>query len=94
MRKTTGPPLKGVMGRWAIFRDKSNGLRVQGVLTEFGGQVFEQHRRTLQTMYQDAFGRAPVLVSDSDTIEFITRGVVNTRKHLRAQARLEKKHNG
>lgn len=91
MRKTTGPTKHGVMGRWSIFRDKTNGTRVQGVLTAEGAIDFEMHREALRLLYRDIMRREPSSVSDADTIEFIARGTMKTARHLRAQARLEQR---
>lgn len=82
-RKTTGPTLHGVMGRWSIFRDKTNGKRVQGVLTSDGGKEFEMNRGRLTLLYREILGRVPATVSDADVIEFLARGEDKTRRYLK-----------
>lgn len=90
MRRTTGPVKAGVMGRWSIFRDKSNGQRVQGVLTKSGGKAFEQSREKLAAVYKLVMHREPSTVSDADTIEFLSLGEHETVKYLRKQLAIEK----
>ena len=90
MRRTRGPTRHGVMGRWAVFRDKSNGRRVQGVLTQEGAKNFELHRTALTLLYRSVLQREPTAVSDADTIEFLARGVHSTTRHLKETARMER----
>jgi hypothetical protein len=82
-RKTTGPVLSGVMGRWSIFRDKTHGKRVQGVLTKDGGHEFEMNRARLTLLYREILNRQPATVSDADVIEFLARGEDKTRRYLK-----------
>lgn len=72
------------MGRASIFRDKEGGDRVQGLLTQRGSLLFEWKRQELAGLYEHVLKRAPVTVSDADTIEFALRGPKETRALLRA----------
>src|SRR5262245_16680351 len=85
MRKTTGPRRRGVMGRWSIFRDKIKDTdhRVQGILSRVGRKSFESQREALKRLYRAVLQREPVTVSDADTIEFLARGELETRRYLR-----------
>ncbi len=82
-RKTTGPTLHGVMGRWSIFRDKADGHRVQGVLTGDGWREFEMQSTRLSLLYREIMGRLPATVSHADVIEFLARGEDKTRRYLK-----------
>ncbi len=84
-RKTTGPRRRGVMGRWSIFRDKVKDTehRVQGILSRPGRKSFEQQRTALGALYKAVMEREPVTVSDADTIEFLARGELETRRYLK-----------
>lgn len=92
MKKSTGPTKTGVMGRWSIFRGKVNDSdhRVQGFLTKIGRTRFEDARTYLGEMYRSVLGRAPVSVSDADTIEFLSRGSGETIKYLRSLKKSER----
>lgn len=84
MRKTKGPRRSGVMGRGSIFRDKVKDAdhRVQGILTRPGLSHFEQQRKALAALYKAVMEREPVTVSDADTIEYLARGQLETRRYL------------
>jgi hypothetical protein len=70
----------GSAGRASLFRDKSRGDRVQGVLTADGSKHFEKHRKALAKLA----GRKTV--SDADVIEYLARGEENTRAYLAQHA--------
>jgi hypothetical protein len=91
MRKTTGARLRGVMGRWSVFRDKVNDTehRVQGILSDIGRQSFERQREALARLYKAVMHRDPTTVSDADTIEFLARGELDTRAYLKKLRDLE-----
>lgn len=84
MRKTKGPRRSGVMGRGSIFRDKVKDAdhRVQGILTRPGLKHFEEQRKALGALYKAVMEREAVTVSDADTIEYLARGQLETRKYL------------
>jgi hypothetical protein len=73
------------MGRASIFRGKMNGKgkRVQAVLTPDAGRTFEDQRRALGIIVLEVTGAKPTTISDSDTVEFLTRGPASTRIYLR-----------
>ena len=76
------------MGRMAIFDDKTE--RVQALVTTPTKAVIERHRTRLRALYAEVMGRpwtSPV--SDSDTIEFMARGVDQTRRYLRMKRAAE-----
>jgi hypothetical protein len=83
-RKTTGPRRRGVMGRWSIFRDKVKDAehRVQGILSDSGRRSFEEQRKALGALYKAVMERSATTVSDADTIEYLARGQLETRKYL------------
>lgn len=67
------------VGRPSVFAGKmAGGDRVQGVLTPAGSKAFEAARGRLARMT----AREPEQVSDADTIEYLARGEIATRKHL------------
>lgn len=61
-----------------MFRGKRGGMRVQGVLTPFGGQAFEKARKKLARLVK----RTPDKVSDADVIEYLARGEFETKLML------------
>mgnify|MGYP001569180636 CR=1 FL=1 len=67
------------MGRLSIFRDKAGGDRVQGVITKVGSAAFEAARKRLGVLV----GRPGAVVSDGDTVEFLSRGEANTLTYLK-----------
>lgn len=69
-------------GRASIFRDKSGGDRVQGVITQPGSTRFEQRRAALAKLA----GRETEDVSDADVIEYLARGEKNTRDYLKGKS--------
>lgn len=73
------------MGRASIFRGKmdAKGKRVQAILSPDAAKTFEDQRRALRVIVREVTGHTPTTVSDSDTIEFLTRGVAGTRVYLR-----------
>lgn len=75
------------MGRASIFRGKMDdkGKRVQGILSPAAARTFEEQRAALGRIVFEVTGRRPATISDSDTIEFLTRGVAGTRIYLREQ---------
>jgi len=81
------------MGRWSIFRDQAHGknTRVQGYITTQGGTDFEQARKALGSMYRLLMGRDAIAVSDADTIEFLARGLLETRRYLQQLKRSERR---
>lgn len=78
-------------GRRSIFRGKAGGIRVAGFITRFGAKRFEQARRELGFIFREVMGRRPLAVSDADTIEFLSRGVEDTRAYLAKQQKAETK---
>jgi hypothetical protein len=74
MRKPTKP----ATGRESLFRGKTGGDRVQGVLTPIGSGRFESARVRLARIA----GREPERVSDADVIEYLARGEEDTRRVL------------
>jgi hypothetical protein len=69
-------------GRVSIFRDKADGVRVQGVLTKKGGKAFERRRAELAKLHYHMMGVRPTVISDADVIEFLARGEWETRGYL------------
>jgi hypothetical protein len=76
-------PKKPATGREAVFRGKTTGYRVQGVLTQRGAIAFNVARKELARFYTAVTGRAIANVSDADVIEYLARGVSNTEAYLR-----------
>lgn len=73
------------MGRASIFRGKmKNGKRIQGIITKEAGADFERHRKALARLYREVYGRAPVVVSDGDAVEYLARGAEKTAAYMRA----------
>lgn len=70
------------MGRASIFRDKADGIRVQGIITKQGGKDFEVARENLRELYERVIGEAPTAVSDADVIEYMARGWEQTKLYL------------
>jgi hypothetical protein len=67
------------VGRASIFRGKEGGVRVQGIVTKRGGEAFEDARaRLAQIAFRDKDS-----ISDADVIEFLARGVRETRQYIR-----------
>lgn len=77
------------MGRASVFRGKENGVRVQGIITKTGGQMFETQRRKLSALYAAIMRRRPATVSDADVIEYMARGDGLTALYLRKLKREE-----
>lgn len=71
------------MGRASIFRDKVNGVRIQAIITQVGGQQFEQARKGLARLCAMVQGEAPAVISDADVVEYLARGPKDTLKYLR-----------
>ena len=69
----------GVMGRESIFRGKNPENRVQGTLTDYANDQFEQARGELALLA----GRTAEQVSDADTLEYLCRGASGTKVYLR-----------
>lgn len=62
--------VKQPFGRPSIFRNKTGGSRVQGVITARGSVRFEQARRRLAKLAS----REIEHISDADVIEYLARG--------------------
>jgi len=71
------------MGRPVIFRDKEGGERVQGNLTKKGAEYFRGARLQLANMAGVEYSK----VTHADVIEFLARGVKNTRLYLDGKAK-------
>lgn len=72
------------LGRPCIFGDKSDGARIQGVLTKRGGQEFEWLRQELAALYKRIVGREAAAISDADVVEWQIRGEQETVAALEA----------
>lgn len=85
MTKATKPARKGRIGRHSIFRGRvyKASHRYQGNVSEIGHRKFEQARKQLAEEYRYEMEREAPPVSDSDTMEFLARGVEDTRKYLK-----------
>lgn len=69
-------------GRLSIFGSKADGVQVHGVISKVGSQRFERERKKLAAIYLDVIGKKPAVISDADTVEFLARGVAETRSCL------------
>ena len=70
-------------GRISMFGSKTRGARVVGVVSQIGAKRFETQRKRLAAIYVDVVGvKFPLQVSDADVVEFLARGVVETRTYL------------
>ena len=65
-------------GRPCIFGSKYDGDVIQGAITKVGSQRFEAARQELATLAAWKLSH----VSDGDTIEFLARGVEETKRFL------------
>lgn len=70
-----------------MFRGKTGGKRVQGILTWGGGEKLKEHKRDLAALYERVHGRKPKVVSDADVIEYLARGKEDTEQQLRRYAK-------
>ena len=73
--------MKRTEGRQSIFGTRAGGSRVQGQLTQTAAGLFERKREQLAhiaRIYINWTGP----VSDADTIEFLLRGVGDTKHYL------------
>jgi hypothetical protein len=71
-------------GRKSVFRDKMidgklTGGRIHGVLSSRGRERFEAHRDKLGAIAI----RPSSAVSDGDVVEYLARGVTETRRALK-----------
>jgi len=73
------PPPINRGGRPSIFGSKTNGTRLQGVITAAGSVRFNEARARLAKIA----GWEPENVSDADVIEFMARGEKATRAFLK-----------
>ncbi len=67
-------------GRRCIFKKRSDGRRIQAVLSEVGEAAFETARTRLAVLAK----RNVKLVSDADTVEFLARGESSTKAYLKS----------
>lgn len=65
-------------GREAIFKDKTGGDRIQGIISRVGSVKFEEARQRLKVLAE----RPRNDVSDGDCAEYLARGEENTRAYL------------
>ncbi len=72
------------LGRPCIWGDKTDGQRVQAVITKTGGQEFEWLRQELGTLYKNIMGREAAAISDADVVEFSIRGKLEAVKAIKA----------
>jgi hypothetical protein len=72
-------------GHPSMFRDKADGVWINGRITKAGARAFDRARRRAAGLYEQVHGHEPSGVSDADTIEFLARGPEATRLSLEKQ---------
>lgn len=70
-----------------MFGPKDDGIDIHGLITREGSGFFNEARAQVFDLYVKVFGREPAAVSDADVIEYLARGVRETRKYFRARKR-------